>query len=330
MEKVPGKSVLRIPMPRRREVIAGGSLLALGWLARGFFDTKEHKSEVVMQKEEEQPMPFPDGTTYLPIGTRDTFKRFGSTRNLFRGRIEQSDMHTLPQLNLTSSGVTAELKRLENAGGVHRITLLDIQNNTAAYRELSPVLAVGENWRCRGVGIKANVPAVTAEEKKKEEEKTEAQKKKEEIQRKKDKEKNKPEYLRLRPHARNLLALAASGFQDALKAVGLSEEWHVRLIVNGLLRSDGKGGTNDIKGASDISPHLFGAGIDLSLSRFDIINAATKEFFTTNANEDEDLSRTLRGILGGVLKKMHDDKKFVLTYEPKTDHFHISAVTPQK
>jgi len=252
------------------------------------------------EKKPESTTRFADGTIYRPRATREKVRSIGVSK-LFSRSVPTFDMATLPVRNLTTSGVAAEVAKLS------RITNASVENNAPEYRALSfKVEAVGNGWRCRGVGTGTRQ---TGE--------------------------NDPKYLRLTPYAGKVLEAISSEFQKELKAAGLAEGWRVRPIVNGLLRSEGSAGTNkSIIGASRNSPHTVGIGVDLSLSKFDIIHGGSKEFFMTSATQedrtaDAALVRKLNDILAAVLVKMHG-KDFTLTFEPKTDHYHISAIVPKK
>jgi hypothetical protein len=280
--------------------VAAGTVTGIGVGGSGIalLKYRQERHKTAAEQQEEEPRVFADDTIYVPIKARETFESFGGNRRLFAHPVPEFRMNTLPVRNMSTSRVVAELERLEHKGALHRITLHDIEHNTRAYRALTRISTVEENWRCRGVGMGSR--------------------------RTPD---NDPRYLRVTPYAEAILEEVTSKFQGALRAAELSQEWRIRPIVTGLLRSAGPGGTNDIEGASDESPHTYGVGIDLSLSRFDIIRRLNQEFFmTSNSEVDRDLVRTLSGILAGVLKKMHDNDKFVLTYEPRRGHFHLSLV----
>ena len=293
----------------RRAVLKGGIAAGAGVGAHHFYKGNiPMPSDVstwwrTAEKEKAAPR-FADGTIFKPSETRKRLKAFGGLQKLLPKPPPAFDRKTLPVRNLTSSGVVGELLRLEREKKLYRITKNDMDQNTDAYKRLSfKVAAANERWRCRGVGM-GRVQSG----------------------------RNDSRYLRLKPEAGAVLERISDEFQIQLQLSGLAEGWKIRPIINGILRSSGPSGTNKtIVGASPNSPHYYGVGFDISLSKFDVMNAHTKEFFMTSyAQEDRITDAALVGklndILASVLKRMHDSGEFVLTFEPKADHYHISAI----
>ncbi|MEK7098548.1 MAG: DUF5715 family protein [Patescibacteria group bacterium] len=294
----------------RRTVLKAGAAAAGGTLAHHAYkgnlatpQLPDISSWMWWRKAEKKPASmalFEDGTKYRPHATRERLSAFGGASKLLPRQVATPDLK--PYLrNLTTSGVVEEVKKM------NRITGEDVAKQTAAYRALSfTVGAVGSGWRCRGVGMGAAQTGA-----------------------------NDARYLRLTGPGGAVLKKITAEFQVALKNAGLADGWRIRPIVNSLLRSDGSDGTNKgVVGASRNSPHPVGIGIDFSMSKFDVIHAQTGEFFMTSPTQGERTTdaafvKKLQDILAGVLVKMHG-KDFTLTFEPKADHYHVSAVVPKK
>jgi hypothetical protein len=198
------------------------------------------------------------------------------------------------------------MRRLIAGRQLAQITAADVDSRSALYLGLSEVNQVNAQWRARRVGRIPGDGHVS----------------------------NDPRFMRLTQHAQGVLTLIGTEFQRALSEAGISNEWDVRFVVTDLLRTAGVGGTlgqlRAVTQASENSPHTYGIGIDISNQRFDIIHKQSKEFFMTETGpgaSDIPLVGVLNSIMGRVLLNLHRQNRLVLTYEPATNHYHITALT---
>ncbi len=147
-----------------------------------------------------------------------------------------------------------------------------------------------------------------------------------------DTPRNDERFQLVRNEAAPVYAEFVDRFEQGVRAAGIHPGWWVRPNVTSLLRT--VDGTNDVKGASQMSAHTYGIGFDISDKRFDVgygNEFVTAQVATRDASQDRQNLRTYNTIIRKILMDMHEEKdasgrrRIILTYEPRAAHYHVTV-----
>lgn len=142
-----------------------------------------------------------------------------------------------------------------------------------------------------------------------------------------DKRKNNPDYLLAHPHIPGMVEEISTRLNQELSGLGFpADKFWVRVVVTSAIRPADYNAKN--KKASPTSAHTRAVAIDLSKSRFDIIDTNNSQFYAVSQASDElrvndkhRVSAHVYAALTRVLKQMEKEDKIIVNLE--SDHLHI-------
>lgn len=257
-------------------------------------------------EKEEVGVVYKDGSIYSPKKVEKEFKKSFEMKLLKTKSLETRV--GLPRRNYTevvkkyleSELVTTKFPQLSEAE-LSRIS-------KGADGKYGQVEEVNETWRLRGVGSGAASTHI-----------------------------NNMKYAWVAKETTQLISDLTKKFQQETSTF-LPKGWFIRPVINSLTRTKEKNVL--VPGASQLSAHLNGLGFDISETRFDIgFESGGKKYFSEvsrvseNPQVVQDILKALNNAWAKILLDAHNNEKTsvgaIITYEPKANHYHITAKVKQ-